>query len=370
MARTYALSDIHGHLNKLAALVARCRSDAGDDGAKFIFLGDYIDRGPDSRGVIEYLIDLQRQRPGDVVCLCGNHEDLALSAIDDPGEIDQWVATNSGDTTLRSYGVMARGRQGPPASPRGARRWAAGARHAPRRWPALLRSCRCRSVAAAEPTGPARSALDAGTVSVRSSRLWPLDRPRPHAVERRPARSADEPGEHRHGRRSARATHRGHFRRPHDRAGRIPAREVTALLGLLPVLCRRSRPNRRTASVKPSWLPARLARHSTGAPAGGPAGVSPDASAIRSATHAGTAGLAHLDDRLILRKLGYGRQRLRRRRQGQSKANSDQPDHCFSPVLPSSCRESHSMPTSERPPLSLWLYEPRFGIMQFINRVV
>ena len=107
MLRTYALSDIHGHLNKLAGLVARCRSNAGDDGARFIFLGDYIDRGPDSRGVIEYLIDFQRRQPGDVVCLCGNHEDLALSAIDDTGEIDQWVAYNSGDTTLRSYGVKA-----------------------------------------------------------------------------------------------------------------------------------------------------------------------------------------------------------------------------------------------------------------------
>jgi serine/threonine protein phosphatase 1 len=107
MARTYALSDIHGHLNKLTALVARCRSDAGNAAAKFVFLGDYIDRGPDSRGVIEYLMDFQRRQPGDVVCLCGNHEDLALSAIDDPGEIDQWVAINSGGTTLRSYSVTA-----------------------------------------------------------------------------------------------------------------------------------------------------------------------------------------------------------------------------------------------------------------------
>jgi serine/threonine protein phosphatase 1 len=105
MLRTYALSDIHGHLDKLARLVARCRSDAGGDGARFVFMGDYIDRGPDSRGVIEYLIDFQRRQPGDVVCLCGNHEDLALVAIDDPGEIDQWVAINSGDTTLQSYGV-------------------------------------------------------------------------------------------------------------------------------------------------------------------------------------------------------------------------------------------------------------------------
>ena len=107
MARTYALSDIHGHLNKLTALVARCRSDAGGAVAKFVFLGDTIDRGPDSRGVVEYLMDFQGRHSGHVICLCGNHEDLALSAIDNSAEIDQWVAYNSGDTTLRSYGVTA-----------------------------------------------------------------------------------------------------------------------------------------------------------------------------------------------------------------------------------------------------------------------
>src|SRR5436190_17603955 len=107
MSRTYALSDIHGHLNKLVALVAQCQSEAGSAAAKFVFLGDYIDRGPDSRGVVEYLIDFQSRRPDAVVCLCGNHEDLALSAIDDPGEVEQWVVFNSGDTTLRSYGVKA-----------------------------------------------------------------------------------------------------------------------------------------------------------------------------------------------------------------------------------------------------------------------
>jgi predicted MPP superfamily phosphohydrolase len=112
MPRTYALSDIHGCLNKLLGLVARCRNDARDDAARFVFLGDYIDRGPDSRGVIEYLIDLKSRQPADVVCLCGNHEDLALSAIDDPGEIDQWVVANGGDKTLRSYDVTA-----PPEMP-------------------------------------------------------------------------------------------------------------------------------------------------------------------------------------------------------------------------------------------------------------
>ena len=104
MARTYALSDIHGCLSKLEGLVAQCRADGGDT-AKFVFLGDYIDRGPDTRGVLEFVIDLQRRMPSQVICLCGNHEDLALNAIDDTTETDQWVVYNGGDKALRSYGV-------------------------------------------------------------------------------------------------------------------------------------------------------------------------------------------------------------------------------------------------------------------------
>ena len=105
MARTYALSDIHGCLDKLQRLVARCEADARGETAKFMFLGDYIDRGPDSRGVIEFVMAMQARHPDDVVCLIGNHEDMALNAIDDPAEIAQWVVYNSGDKTLVSYGV-------------------------------------------------------------------------------------------------------------------------------------------------------------------------------------------------------------------------------------------------------------------------
>jgi serine/threonine protein phosphatase 1 len=105
MPRTYAIGDIHGCLGKLERLVARCRFDAKDTPAKFVFLGDAIDRGPDSRGVVEYLIDLRRREPDRVVCLCGNHEDLALNAIDDAAAIDQWVVFNGGDKALASYGV-------------------------------------------------------------------------------------------------------------------------------------------------------------------------------------------------------------------------------------------------------------------------
>jgi serine/threonine protein phosphatase 1 len=107
MPRTYAIGDIHGCQDKLERLVARCRSDAKDDAATFVFLGDFIDRGPDSRGVVQHLIDFQARRPGRAVCLCGNHEDLALAAVDDPRQTDQWVVYNGGDKALRSYGVAS-----------------------------------------------------------------------------------------------------------------------------------------------------------------------------------------------------------------------------------------------------------------------
>ena len=107
MPRTYALTDIHGCLGKLERLVARCQADAGAEPSRFVFLGDFIDRGPDSRGVLEFVMNLQGRCPGRVTCLCGNHEDLALAAIDDPSEIAQWVTLNGGDKALRSYGVTA-----------------------------------------------------------------------------------------------------------------------------------------------------------------------------------------------------------------------------------------------------------------------
>lgn len=105
MARTYALSDIHGCLDKLQRLVALCEADGGAAEPKFVFLGDYIDRGPDSRGVIEFIMAMQARHPANVISLIGNHEDMALNAIDDPRAIDLWVNRNSGDKALASYGV-------------------------------------------------------------------------------------------------------------------------------------------------------------------------------------------------------------------------------------------------------------------------
>ena len=103
MLRTYAIGDVHGCLTKLQDLVKRCQRDAGKVPAKFVFLGDYIDRGPDSRGVVEFLIDLQAQHRNLVVCLGGNHEELALAALY-AGQNENWLR-NGGDETLRSYGI-------------------------------------------------------------------------------------------------------------------------------------------------------------------------------------------------------------------------------------------------------------------------
>jgi serine/threonine protein phosphatase 1 len=98
--RTYAVGDIHGSSRKLRNLVERCEQDAGGAPLTFIFLGDYIDRGPDSRGVIDTLIALQARLP--VIALMGNHEAMALEAVDDSLRIGTWLLEGGG-ATLLSY---------------------------------------------------------------------------------------------------------------------------------------------------------------------------------------------------------------------------------------------------------------------------
>jgi serine/threonine protein phosphatase 1 len=103
---TYAIGDIHGCLNQVQRLIKICERDPGNQKIKFILLGDYIDRGPDSRGVIDYLIDLQKWSPDETICLRGNHEDLLLSAIEDEAIEPNWLL-NGGISTLDSYRVSS-----------------------------------------------------------------------------------------------------------------------------------------------------------------------------------------------------------------------------------------------------------------------
>jgi serine/threonine protein phosphatase 1 len=100
----YAIGDIHGSLQKLRDLMSLCERDADGRTATFIFLGDYIDRGPDSRGVIEALMDLQSRQPDHVIALKGNHEAFAIEVVDGEKEAELWLR-EGGTATLRSYHI-------------------------------------------------------------------------------------------------------------------------------------------------------------------------------------------------------------------------------------------------------------------------
>jgi serine/threonine protein phosphatase 1 len=102
--RTYAIGDVHGRLDLVERAVEMIAEHVGNAPFRVIFLGDYIDRGPDSRGVIDLLMDLQKRWP--VVCLKGNHEELMLQALNEPsgGRMSRWLEYG-GVHTLASYGV-------------------------------------------------------------------------------------------------------------------------------------------------------------------------------------------------------------------------------------------------------------------------
>ncbi len=106
----YAVGDVHGRLDLLEDLLRRIEEDAvrhpGDTERTLIFLGDYIDRGPASRGVVERLLD--GPLPGfTTVRLMGNHEDALLAFLDADSDGLDWL-TFGGLETLLSYGVPLR----------------------------------------------------------------------------------------------------------------------------------------------------------------------------------------------------------------------------------------------------------------------
>jgi serine/threonine protein phosphatase 1 len=103
-ARTYAIGDVHGRLDLLRSAVDAISGHVDRAPFRVVFLGDYVDRGPDSRGVLDFLIELQREWP--VVCLKGNHEELMLQAVTQPGggRLGRWLEYG-GRNTLKSYGL-------------------------------------------------------------------------------------------------------------------------------------------------------------------------------------------------------------------------------------------------------------------------
>ena len=79
MSRYFAIGDIHGCLDKLLKLLGLIDVDWEND--TVVFMGDYIDRGPDSKRVVDYVLEL-RKKHEQVVCLKGNHEWMFLNYLD------------------------------------------------------------------------------------------------------------------------------------------------------------------------------------------------------------------------------------------------------------------------------------------------
>lgn len=98
-----AVGDIHGRLDLLDKLLAKVTRKMKGQAFRWIFLGDYIDRGPDSRQVIDTLIALKESYP-DTVFLKGNHEEAMLDFLAVGEEADGWIYWG-GEQTLESYGI-------------------------------------------------------------------------------------------------------------------------------------------------------------------------------------------------------------------------------------------------------------------------
>lgn len=106
--RLYAIGDVHGRLDLLAAMHEAIRSEiAGDepDDWRIIHVGDYVDRGPESCGVIDLLIATMREDRR-VICLAGNHDVAFLDFMTGAGN-SELFARFGGDETAASYGVDA-----------------------------------------------------------------------------------------------------------------------------------------------------------------------------------------------------------------------------------------------------------------------
>jgi len=100
MPRQFVIADIHGCCRTFRHLIFNRLKLTRED--SLVLLGDYIDRGPDSKGVLDTIIELNKSGYT-VIPILGNHEDMLLNAVDANG-MDEWL-DNGGRNTLDSYGV-------------------------------------------------------------------------------------------------------------------------------------------------------------------------------------------------------------------------------------------------------------------------
>ncbi|MEL6479537.1 MAG: metallophosphoesterase [Pseudomonadota bacterium] len=108
--RIYAIGDVHGRLDLLGEMVDKILQDAADaDGVpRVIFLGDLIDRGEDSHGVVEFVMTMRTWPEIETHVIMGNHEQMMIDFLIDPASGARWLR-HGGLQTLMSYGTPTHG---------------------------------------------------------------------------------------------------------------------------------------------------------------------------------------------------------------------------------------------------------------------
>jgi serine/threonine protein phosphatase 1 len=99
--KRYAIGDIHGCLKTFQAILKQINYSKGDE---LILLGDYVDRGPDSKGVFDFIFELL-EAGHNIVCLRGNHEQILLNSRTEPDVKKSWLK-HGGVQTLMSFDVQ------------------------------------------------------------------------------------------------------------------------------------------------------------------------------------------------------------------------------------------------------------------------
>ena len=168
-----------------------------------VFLGDYIDRGPDSAAVLRTVSRLNWAEPDRVTCLMGNHERMLLDALLAPQAAEHWLY-NGGDATLDSFGARDVG-----GLPRDTLDWLEALPTLHGGCGAVVRPCRLPARQRESGSGRSQPPLDPRAVPGGGPRFRPPRGPRPHAAAERTPRDPPVPHQSRHRRGLWRRAHGG-----------------------------------------------------------------------------------------------------------------------------------------------------------------
>jgi serine/threonine protein phosphatase 1 len=124
MSLTYAIPDLHGRLDLLQSAITKIAEHSAGEQSTVVTLGDYVDRGPSSRQVINRLISWKSDHLR-IVNLKGNHEAMMWEVCNNLSDLSWWIR-NGGDRTLESYGESSQENFDPAIVPEAHLDWIAG----------------------------------------------------------------------------------------------------------------------------------------------------------------------------------------------------------------------------------------------------